>query len=147
MVLTPEDIEAVAEAVVKKIAGAGGLRQLDYPWPVNQSPGHDKYSTKLDSYSIRAARADEEFRRKVAEAPAKQAKREARKIACLQEKSAVSLRLARNKEGVSQEQLAELTGIPLKDIGAFERGRKIPNHNQANLLSKILNVADYQDLM
>jgi DNA-binding XRE family transcriptional regulator len=56
---------------------------------------------------------------------------------------AVSLRGARGKEGVTQRQLAELTGIPQRHISEMEHGKRPIGKETARKLAKALNV-DYR---
>jgi DNA-binding transcriptional regulator YiaG len=129
MVLTPEDIEAVATAVVNKFVSNDRLLRLmrdDLSRMSSQGTKASRIPTspKEKSYQMRCAESDE-ARRKSQE---RRVLREKRYEECLQLKSAVSLRVARGKKDISQEQLAELTNIPFIDIRAFERGRLTPNH-------------------
>ncbi|WP_022696340.1 helix-turn-helix domain-containing protein [Euryhalocaulis caribicus] len=51
---------------------------------------------------------------------------------------------AREKRGLSQTQLAKLTGLQPAAIGHFERGRRRPSFANVRALSNALNVAaDY----
>lgn len=144
MVLTYEDINAIAEAVVKKLIIDENFRRIIRGAQETQPLNRTEYPAALNSDLQRRIAAANECRRKSQE---RRVQREARYAECLQSKSAVTLRTARGKKGISQEQLSELTNIPLKDIRAFELGRRIPSPNQANALANILNIDDYQDFI
>lgn len=58
-------------------------------------------------------------------------------------KPAVSLRGARGKEGLTQRQLAEMTGIPQRHISEMENGKRPIGKEAAKKLAKALNV-DYR---
>src|SRR6266446_10745381 len=51
------------------------------------------------------------------------------------------LRAARSKEGVTQSQLAQLTGIPQRHISEMEHGKRAIGKARAKQLAEVLNVA------
>src|SRR6056297_2021248 len=55
----------------------------------------------------------------------------------------ISLAGARGKEGLTQVQLSELTGIPQRHISEMERGKRSIGKKTAKLFSKALNI-DYR---
>lgn len=55
----------------------------------------------------------------------------------------ISLAGARGKEGLTQVQLSELTGIPQRHISEMERGKRPIGKKTAKLFSKVLRV-DYR---
>lgn len=57
--------------------------------------------------------------------------------------SGTSLAGGRHKEGLTQIQLSELTGIPQRHISEMERGKRTIGKKNAKLFSKALNV-DYR---
>lgn len=54
------------------------------------------------------------------------------------------LRGTRLKEGLTQKELAEKTGIPQRHISEMENGKRSIGKNRAEKLAKALNVADYR---
>lgn len=55
-----------------------------------------------------------------------------------------ALRGARHREGVTQRQLAELTGIPQRHISEMESGKRQIGRERAKKLAEALHVADYR---
>jgi DNA-binding XRE family transcriptional regulator len=53
----------------------------------------------------------------------------------------VALLGARTKEGLTQEKLAELTGIPQSHISEMENGKRPIGKKRAKILAKTLNVS------
>ena len=58
----------------------------------------------------------------------------------------VAVRAYRNREGLTQDQLATLTGIPRRHISDMENGRRPIGKENAKKLAKALN-ADYRMLL
>ena len=56
------------------------------------------------------------------------------------------LRAARSKEGVTQSQLAQLTGIPQRHISEMEHGKRSIGKERAKKLAQVLHV-DYHLLL
>lgn len=56
------------------------------------------------------------------------------------------LRAARTKEGVTQSQLAQMTGIPQRHISEIEHGKRSIGKERAKKLAEVLKV-DYQILL
>src|SRR5215472_1989395 len=56
------------------------------------------------------------------------------------------LRAARSKEGVTQSQLAQLTGIPQRHISEMEHGKRSIGKDRAKKLAQVLHV-DYHVLL
>lgn len=56
------------------------------------------------------------------------------------------LRAARTKEGVTQSQLAQRTGIPQRHISEIEHGKRLIGKERAKKLAEVLKV-DYQILL
>src|SRR5439155_15776260 len=56
------------------------------------------------------------------------------------------LRAARSKEGVTQSQLAQLTGIPQRHISEMEHGKRSIGKERAKQLAEVLMV-DYRALL
>jgi transcriptional regulator with XRE-family HTH domain len=54
------------------------------------------------------------------------------------------LRGARHREGLTQQQLAELTGIPQRHLSEMEHGKRPIGKKNAKILAKVLNVAGYK---
>ncbi|MDO8785195.1 MAG: helix-turn-helix transcriptional regulator [Syntrophales bacterium] len=52
----------------------------------------------------------------------------------------VCLRASRSKEGISQRQLSELTGIPQRHISEMENGKRSIGKEMAKRLGKALNI-------
>lgn len=55
----------------------------------------------------------------------------------------MSLRGARHREGLTQVELAQLSGIPQRHISEMENGRRAIGKNRAHKLADVLNV-DYR---
>jgi ribosome-binding protein aMBF1 (putative translation factor) len=55
-----------------------------------------------------------------------------------------ALRGARHREGLTQRQLAEKTGIPQRHISEMESGKRQIGRERAKRLAETLNVADYR---
>lgn len=53
---------------------------------------------------------------------------------------------ARHKEGLTQRQLAELTGIPQRHISEMENGKRTIGRKRAHLLGDVLNI-DYRVML
>lgn len=58
----------------------------------------------------------------------------------------VAIRAYRNRENLTQRQLAELTGIPQRHISEMETGKRVIGKEMAKRLSKALK-ADYRTLL
>lgn len=58
-------------------------------------------------------------------------------------KYSIALRGARNKEGLTQVELAEKTGIPQGHISSMENGKKEIGKERAKRLAEVLNI-DYR---
>lgn len=56
----------------------------------------------------------------------------------------MALRGARYREGVTQRQLAEKTGIPQRHISELENGKRQMGREWAKKLAAALNVSDYR---
>jgi len=56
----------------------------------------------------------------------------------------MALRGARYREGVTQRQLAEKTGIPQRHISELENGKRQMGREWAKKLAKALHVSDYR---
>ncbi|WP_129126631.1 helix-turn-helix domain-containing protein [Geomonas oryzae] len=56
----------------------------------------------------------------------------------------MALKGARHREGLTQRQLAELTGIPQRHISELESGKRQMGKEWARRVSKALNVSDYR---
>ena len=54
------------------------------------------------------------------------------------------MRGARYREGVTQRQLAELTGIPQRHISEMESGKRQIGRENAKKLATALHVSDYR---
>jgi DNA-binding transcriptional regulator YiaG len=54
------------------------------------------------------------------------------------------LRGARHREGLTQQQLSELTGIPQRHLSEMEHGKRPIGKKNAKMLANILNVAGYK---
>jgi ribosome-binding protein aMBF1 (putative translation factor) len=61
-----------------------------------------------------------------------------------QELPGAILRGARYREGLTQKQLAEFTGIPQRHISEMEHGKRPIGKKNAKMLAKALNVAGYK---
>jgi transcriptional regulator with XRE-family HTH domain len=55
-----------------------------------------------------------------------------------------ALRGARSREGLTQRQLAETTGIPQRHISEMESGRRSIGKERARKLAEALQVSDYR---
>lgn len=55
----------------------------------------------------------------------------------------IALAGARGKEGMTQKQLSEKTGIPQRHISEMETGKRVIGKKSARLFSKVLNI-DYR---
>src|SRR6266567_807612 len=58
----------------------------------------------------------------------------------------VALRAYRNREGLTQKRLAELTDIPLHQIGEMENGKRSIGNDRARILAEALH-CDYRQLL
>jgi DNA-binding XRE family transcriptional regulator len=56
----------------------------------------------------------------------------------------MALRGARYREGVTQRQLAEITGIPQRHISELENGKRQMGREWARKLAEALHVSDYR---
>ena len=56
----------------------------------------------------------------------------------------VALRAYRTREGLTQKQLAELTGIPQHHLSDMENGKRSIGKERARKLADSLNVSDYR---
>ncbi len=56
----------------------------------------------------------------------------------------MALKGARQREGMTQRQLAELTGIPQRHISELESGKRQMGREWARKLAEALNVSDYR---
>ena len=56
----------------------------------------------------------------------------------------MALRGARYREGVTQRQLAEMTGIPQRHISELENGKRQMGREWAKKLAEALHVSDYR---
>ena len=56
----------------------------------------------------------------------------------------MALRGARNREGMTQRQLAEITGIPQRHISELENGKRRIGREWARKLAEALRVSDYR---
>jgi len=54
------------------------------------------------------------------------------------------LRGARHREGLTQRQLAEQTGIPQRHISEMENNKRSIGKNRAKILARALNTAGYR---
>lgn len=48
-----------------------------------------------------------------------------------------SLKLARIRAGISQKELASLSGVPVKSIGNLEQGRRNINHCRVDIVYRL----------
>lgn len=55
-----------------------------------------------------------------------------------------ALRGARHREGLTQRQLAEMTGIPQRHISEMESGKRQIGRERSKKLAEALHVADYR---
>ena len=58
----------------------------------------------------------------------------------------VALRAYRTREGVTQKQLAQMTGIPVYHISEIENGKRYIKKELVLKFAKALNISDYQFL-
>jgi DNA-binding XRE family transcriptional regulator len=56
----------------------------------------------------------------------------------------MALRGARSREGVTQRELADLTGMPQRHISEMETGKRQIGKERAKKLAEALHVADYR---
>jgi transcriptional regulator with XRE-family HTH domain len=56
----------------------------------------------------------------------------------------MALRGARSREGATQRELADLTGMPQRHIGEMETGKRQIAKERAKKLAKALHVSDYR---
>jgi DNA-binding XRE family transcriptional regulator len=56
----------------------------------------------------------------------------------------LALRGARQREGLTQRELAEVTGIPQRHISEMETGKRQIGRERAKKLAKALQVSDYR---
>ena len=63
---------------------------------------------------------------------------------CLGREQPVALRAYRTREGITQQQLSRLTGIPQHQISEMENGKRGIGKERARKLAKALNVSDYR---
>ncbi len=56
----------------------------------------------------------------------------------------LALRGARGREGLTQAQLAEVTGIPQRHISEMENGKRQIGRERAKKIAEALHVADYR---
>ena len=56
----------------------------------------------------------------------------------------VALRAYRHREGLTQKQLAELTGIPQHHLSEMENGKRGIGKERARRLAKALGISDYR---
>ena len=59
----------------------------------------------------------------------------------------VALRAYRTREGVTQQQLARMTGIPQRHISEIENGKRSLGKERARKIASALNVSDYRFLL
>jgi ribosome-binding protein aMBF1 (putative translation factor) len=59
----------------------------------------------------------------------------------------IVLRSYRTREGLTQVQLARMTGIPQRHISEMENGKRGIGKERARILAKALNVSDYRLLL
>ena len=58
-----------------------------------------------------------------------------------------NLKFYRNKQGLTQEKLSELTGISTDYLSEIERGKKTPSFKRMELLAKALGIEVYKLFM
>lgn len=63
---------------------------------------------------------------------------------CMGREQQVALRAYRAREGVTQQQLARMTGIPQRHISEMENDKRSIGKQRARRLAKALNVSDYR---
>jgi transcriptional regulator with XRE-family HTH domain len=56
----------------------------------------------------------------------------------------LALRGARYREGITQRQLTELTGIPQRHISEMESGKRQIGRERAKKIAEALHVSDYR---
>jgi ribosome-binding protein aMBF1 (putative translation factor) len=56
----------------------------------------------------------------------------------------MALRGARSREGVTQRELADLTGMPQRHISEMETGKRQIGKERAKTLAKALHISDYR---
>ena len=56
----------------------------------------------------------------------------------------VALRAYRNRQGLTQKQLAEMTGIPQHHLSEMENGKRTIGKERARVLASALGVSDYR---
>lgn len=59
----------------------------------------------------------------------------------------IALRAYRTREGLTQKQLSEMTGIPQRHISEMENAKRGIGKERAKLLAKALHVSDYRVLL
>lgn len=59
----------------------------------------------------------------------------------------VALRAYRTREGVTQQQLARMTGIPQRHISEMENGKRNIGKERARKIASALDVSDYRFLL
>lgn len=59
----------------------------------------------------------------------------------------IALRAYRTREGVTQKQLAKVTGIPQRHISEMENGKRGIGKERARKLSEALNISDFRLLL
>ncbi len=62
----------------------------------------------------------------------------------LEKERQIPLRAYRTREGLTQKQLAELTGIPQHHLSEMENGKRVIGKERARKLSAALHVSDYR---
>ncbi len=63
---------------------------------------------------------------------------------CMGREQRVALRAYRTREGITQQQLARMTGIPQRHISEMENGKRGIGKERAQKLSEALHVSDYR---
>ncbi len=63
---------------------------------------------------------------------------------CMGREQQMALRAYRTREGVTQQQLAKMTGIPQRHISEMENGKRGIGKERARKLAKALRVSDYR---
>ena len=56
----------------------------------------------------------------------------------------IALRAYRTRQGLTQKQLSDITGIPQRHISEMENGKRGIGKERAKLLAKALQVSDYR---
>lgn len=59
----------------------------------------------------------------------------------------IALRAYRTREGMTQKQLTQITGIPQRHISEMENGKRGIGKERARLLAKALHVTDYRTFL